>query len=131
MSSTKTSGWSESPSPAPHVSTAQGYQGHHKIISSSSSSSSDSVSDDVLVFQRDDVYERTMSWWRVGIRRKLVGCVRAESEVIARMQVRRLFFFFLDLILTRTSFYIRIRFARHGWMLTSFTPRLLGRIHFS
>ena len=78
---------SESPSPAPHVSTAQGYQGHHKIISSSDSVSSD----DAPAFQRDDVYERTMSWWRVGIRRKLVGYVRAESEVIARMQVRRIF----------------------------------------
>jgi hypothetical protein len=87
--------WSESPSPALNVSTAQGYQGHHKIISSSDSVSSD----DAPMFQRDDVYERTMSWWRVGIRRKLVEYVRAESEVIARMQVRRskcLFFYLTD-----------------------------------
>ena len=44
------------------------------------------------MLQRDDVYERTMSWWRVGIRRKLVAYVKAESEVIARMQVRNVFF---------------------------------------
>jgi hypothetical protein len=41
--------------------------------------------------QKADVYERTMSWWRVGIRRKLMRRVREESEVIARMQVRGFF----------------------------------------
>jgi len=74
-----------------------------------------------------------MSWWRVGIRRKLVEYVRAESEVIARMQVRMIFLqllpLYLDLMLTKIS--LRIRFVLHGWMRTLFTPRLLGRIRFS
>jgi hypothetical protein len=47
-------------------------------------------SDDMLVLQRErNVYEQMV--WRVGIGRKLVELVRAESEVIARMQVRRIF----------------------------------------
>jgi hypothetical protein len=77
---------SESPSPAP-LSTGRRCQGHNKL------SSADSVSsDDAPMLQRDDVYERTMSWWRDGIRRKLVEHVRTESEIIARMQVRNGFF---------------------------------------
>jgi hypothetical protein len=66
--------------------TSQSYQGHHKVTSY------DSVSaDDAPVLQREDIYERTMSWWRVGIRRKLVVFVKAESEIIARMQVSSVF----------------------------------------
>ena len=37
--------------------------------------------------QPKDVYETSLSWWRVAIRRRLVESVRRESRVIARMQV--------------------------------------------
>jgi transcription initiation factor TFIID subunit TAF12 len=100
--SSKVSARSESSSPAPLVLTGQRCHGHHKISSFESVSS-----DDAPTLQRDDVYERTMSWWRIGIRRRLVERVRAESEIIARMQVRRIFItinpssFFLFVFLTR------------------------------
>ncbi|KAF4616785.1 hypothetical protein D9613_008874 [Agrocybe pediades] len=43
--------------------------------------------DDVVPGQRgEDVYESTLSWWRAGLRRKLVDTVRWESRIIARMQ---------------------------------------------
>ncbi|KAF9538128.1 hypothetical protein CPC08DRAFT_808238 [Agrocybe pediades] len=43
--------------------------------------------DDVVPGQRgEDVYESTLSWWRAGLRRKLVEMVRWESRIIARMQ---------------------------------------------
>ena len=34
-----------------------------------------------------DVYDTNLSWWRAGIRRKLVQMVQWESVVIAKMQV--------------------------------------------
>lgn len=46
------------------------------------------LSDDLVPGQRgEDVYESTLSWWRAGLRRKLVATVRWESSVIAKMQV--------------------------------------------
>ncbi|KAF8880461.1 PAP2 superfamily-domain-containing protein [Gymnopilus junonius] len=36
--------------------------------------------------QGRDVYESTLSWWRAGLRRKLVTTVQWESQVIAKMQ---------------------------------------------
>ncbi|ESK92555.1 pap2 domain protein [Moniliophthora roreri MCA 2997] len=36
--------------------------------------------------QRLDVYDATLSWWRAGIRKKLVKTVAKESRVIAKMQ---------------------------------------------
>lgn len=37
----------------------------------------------------DEVYDRTLSWWRAGIRRWLVANLVWESKAIAAMQVRR------------------------------------------
>ena len=41
--------------------------------------------------QPKDVYDKSLSWWRAAIRRRLVASVHWESEVIARMQVSRVF----------------------------------------
>lgn len=47
-----------------------------------------SVADGVLPRkQPKDVYDTSLSWWRVAIRRKLVASVERESKVIAQMQV--------------------------------------------
>lgn len=70
---------------APFQLADQIFPDNHKI------SSNESVSSDLkdaMALQRDEVYERMMSWWRLEIRRKLVRYVKAESEVIARMQVK-------------------------------------------
>lgn len=37
--------------------------------------------------QGRDVYDTNLSWWRAGVRRKLVEMVQWESVVIAKMQV--------------------------------------------
>ena len=34
-----------------------------------------------------DVYDTTLSWWRAGVRRKLVNVVHWESQIISKMQV--------------------------------------------
>jgi len=34
-----------------------------------------------------DVYDTTLSWWRAGVRRKLVSAVHYESQIIAKIQV--------------------------------------------
>jgi hypothetical protein len=34
-----------------------------------------------------DVYDTTLSWWRAGVRRKLVTTVHWESQIIANVQV--------------------------------------------
>lgn len=36
----------------------------------------------------EDVYDRSLPWWRAAVRRKLVDSVKEESRIIARMQVR-------------------------------------------
>ncbi|KAG7087336.1 hypothetical protein E1B28_013312 [Marasmius oreades] len=33
-----------------------------------------------------DIYESTLSWWRAGIRRKIVKRVRVESKIVAKLQ---------------------------------------------
>ncbi|KAI0777323.1 PAP2-domain-containing protein [Trametes elegans] len=38
--------------------------------------------------QDDEVYERTLNWWRAGIRRAIVRCVERETRVLAAMQER-------------------------------------------
>ena len=38
--------------------------------------------------QPEEVYTRTLSWWRAGLRRAIVRNVEWESAVLARMQVR-------------------------------------------
>lgn len=42
---------------------------------------------EVLRPQRDDVYDRTLPWWRAAVRRKLVASIKEESRIIAKMQV--------------------------------------------
>ncbi|KDR76501.1 hypothetical protein GALMADRAFT_120678 [Galerina marginata CBS 339.88] len=42
--------------------------------------------DDTPEQQRKDVYDSTLSWWRAGLRRKLVATVQWESRLIAKMQ---------------------------------------------
>ena len=37
-----------------------------------------------------DLYDTTLSWWRAGVRRKLVSAVDWESQIIAKMQVSRM-----------------------------------------
>ncbi|OSD02614.1 PAP2-domain-containing protein [Trametes coccinea BRFM310] len=36
----------------------------------------------------DDVYDRTLSWWRAGVRRAIVRCVERETQWLAAMQSR-------------------------------------------
>ena len=59
-------------------------QGVHPYKSWNADSKFDCVSPGI---QPKDVYETSLSWWRVAIRRRLVERVRWESKVIARMQV--------------------------------------------
>lgn len=40
-----------------------------------------------------DVYDTTLSWWRAGVRRKLVRAVYWESQIIAKMQASLLIFY--------------------------------------
>lgn len=42
--------------------------------------------------QPEEVYTRTLSWWRAGIRRAILRNVEAESKVLANMQVSKLLF---------------------------------------
>lgn len=36
----------------------------------------------------EEVYSRTLNWWRAGIRRRIVQNVEWESKALGRMQVR-------------------------------------------
>ncbi|KAI0360328.1 PAP2-domain-containing protein [Trametes cingulata] len=38
--------------------------------------------------QSDEVYDRTLNWWRAGIRRAIVKCVERETKWLAAMQNR-------------------------------------------
>ncbi|KAI8971283.1 PAP2-domain-containing protein [Trametes punicea] len=52
--------------------------------------------------QPEEVYARTLSWWRAGVRRSVVKCVERESEWLAAMQ-RRVRTPFLDRYFVYTS----------------------------
>lgn len=45
-----------------------------------------------------DVYDATLSWWRAAVRRKLLGAVKRESGIIAKMQVGYFLFSLLSII---------------------------------
>ncbi|KAI0674656.1 PAP2-domain-containing protein [Trametes maxima] len=38
--------------------------------------------------QSEDIYERTLNWWRAGVRRAIVRCVARETKWLAAMQHR-------------------------------------------
>lgn len=52
----------------------------------------DSKLDSVPGRRPKDVYDKSLSWWRAAIRRRLVRSVHRESEVLARMQVSHPFY---------------------------------------
>ena len=72
---------SRSSSPAPSV-----YNGTTENLNDLKSKLSVLDDDRTPGHHARDVYDTTLSWWRAGIRRKLVNMVHWESQIVARMQ---------------------------------------------
>lgn len=79
---------SRAPSPAPTLSREPSYQNGAAHDLDAQSLKHRFFTDEVTPgLQGKDVYDSTLSWWRAGIRRKLVATVQWESRIIATMQV--------------------------------------------